>query len=223
MRAQRDGIAIGDDPGREAVAIAREIVAAIEADDEPTMWDFGTAMEACIALDRIDDARQWLDAYVADADAFEIGSTLRQLTEVWALEGEIAPGARLLPVLELFLVAREGGPELVVRAPEISRAKLQLIAGDPFFQKVLGNEGFFNLQWFHTALQRCRAVARIEDTVDDGIGTGFLVAGADLHADYPPVVLVTNAHVVPDTLDPGDAVVTFRALEGKAVRHTIKA
>lgn len=48
------------------------------------MWDHGTAMEACIALGDGDGALARLDAYLAEgADAFELASTLRQLTEVW--------------------------------------------------------------------------------------------------------------------------------------------
>jgi hypothetical protein len=221
-RAERDRIAIGEDPGAEAEQLARDILRAAEATGDQQAWDFANAMEACLALGRLEEARQWLDAYVAKANAFEIGSTLRQLTEIWELDVAVDPGAQLLPVLETFLVAREGGPDLVVGAAEISRSRLERLARDASFQKVLGNDGFFNLQWFHTALERCRAVARIENRVEDGIGSGFLVAGADLHADYPPVVLITNSHVVPDTLDPRDAAVTFRALEGERVRHEIK-
>ena len=61
------------------------------------------------------------------------------------------------------------------------------------------------LTWYRTGLQRCRAVARIQTADDVGVGTGFLVAGPDLHPDLPPLVLVTNGHVVPEDLDPTDA------------------
>ena len=48
-------------------------------------------------------------------------------------------------------------------------------------------------------------MARIETADDLAVGTGFLVAGPDLHQDLPPLVVVTNGHVVPEDLDPADA------------------
>jgi V8-like Glu-specific endopeptidase len=69
------------------------------------------------------------------------------------------------------------------------------------------------LTWYRTGLQRCRAVARVQTGDDDGIGTGFLVAGSDLHPDLPPLVLITNGHVVPEGLNPVEAVVAFHGLD----------
>jgi hypothetical protein len=77
-------------------------------------------------------------------------------------------------------------------------------------------ERFESLMWFRTALERCRGVARIEDPLEGGVGTGFLVDGERLHHSFPAVVLLTNAHVVglddPKALSPDRAVITFRAL-----------
>ena len=56
-------------------------------------------------------------------------------------------------------------------------------------------------------------MARIQNGNDDGVGTGFLVSGPDLHDQLPPLVLVTNGHVVPEDLDPTDAVVAFHGLD----------
>jgi V8-like Glu-specific endopeptidase len=60
---------------------------------------------------------------------------------------------------------------------------------------------------------RCRAVARVQTADDDGVGTSFLVAGPDLHPDLPPLVIVTNGHVVPEGLDAGQAHVAFHGLD----------
>ena len=49
--------------------------------------------------------------------------------------------------------------------------------------------------------------------MSEGVGTGFLVAGPDLHPDLPPLVVVTNGHVVPEDLDPADAHVAFHGLD----------
>src|SRR6185437_7436680 len=71
--------------------------------------------------------------------------------------------------------------------------------GDRRLERVFGAERVQSLGWFRDALERCRAVARIEDQYQEGIGTGFLVEGTDLHAAFPPVVLMTNAHVINTT------------------------
>ena len=223
-RARRDGIDLPgldiEDPGAEAQAKAQEILDAIEAlGDGADLWDQGTAMEACIALGRHDEALVRLDAYLAaKADAFELGSTLRQLQEVWDLDATIDPGARLIPVLQAALLDREGTADVSVGAAELAPTTLERIDHDPGFEKVLGTERFESLRWFRTALERCRSVARIEDPMGRALGTGFLVEGPRLHRGFPPLVLVTNAHVVgtddPNALDPGQALVTFRALAG---------
>jgi hypothetical protein len=77
---------------------------------------------------------------------------------------------------------------------------------------VFGKERFTNVRWFKTALDRCRAVARVEDDMGEGIGTGFLVEGPALHPSLP-LVLLTNAHVIPEGIRPEDATVAFRGLE----------
>jgi S1-C subfamily serine protease len=76
-------------------------------------------------------------------------------------------------------------------------------------EKVLGNDRYQSLTWYLNGLVRCRAVAQIQDTSANGIGTGFLVRGADLHPALPDQVLVTNGHVIPEDLHPADAVVVF--------------
>jgi V8-like Glu-specific endopeptidase len=77
---------------------------------------------------------------------------------------------------------------------------------------VFGPEGCESYRWFEELMRRCRAVARIEDDYEEGVGTGFLMRGTDLHSTLPETVLVTNAHVVPDALDPAHAILTFRGL-----------
>lgn len=230
-RARRDEITLPglrvENPGTAARAMAQEILTAIEErGDAADVWDQGTAMEACIALGRTGAALERLDAYLAaGADAFEIASTLRQLQEVWNLDAATEPGAHLIPVLQAALLDREGAAEVVVGSVEMNPATLERIRRGTGFEKVLGTERFESLMWFRTALERCRSVARIEDPLEGGVGTGFLVRGACLHQSFPMVVLVTNAHVVgtddPKALPPDRAHVTFRALGGQATTYRI--
>ncbi len=215
-RAKRDGIDLPGDP----LQLAREILDTIDTrGDAADKWERGTAMEACVALSRPAEALRRLVAYLeSGADAFEIASTLRQLTDVWQLDAGRSPGKELIPVLHSALLDREQGAGAVEVSPaEIGNATLQRVEPDPRFEKVLGAERFETLKWFRTALDRCRAVALVEDPIEGGIGTGFLLSGKDLSPDYPDFVLVTNEHVLsdrnPKAVRPDRARITFRALE----------
>jgi hypothetical protein len=201
------------DPGRDGRDIARQVLGVITAKPEPDTWDRATAMEACIALDEPDDALRWLDEYVDGpyTDAFELGATLRQFIEVWQLRGDQEPGARLLPLLRAKLLEREGG-QVTVHPSDLGRKALDDMTERTRLERVFGPERFESLDWFKDALERCRAVARIQDNDEEGIGTGFLVEGTALHATFPGIVLVTNAHVIPDGISRENAVITFRAL-----------
>ena len=215
-RAASDGVDVPGfpDPGGDGDLIARKILDVITAKPEPDTWDRATAVEAYVALGRTEDALRWLDRYVDSpyTDAFELGSTLRQFIEVWRLRGDIEPGAGLLPLLRARLLAREGG-EVTVRPSDLGRGALDEMARNRRLEKVFGAERFQSLTWFKDALERCRAVARIEDEEEEGVGTGFLVDGTALHASFPPIVLMTNAHVIPDAISHKDAFITFRALD----------
>jgi tetratricopeptide (TPR) repeat protein len=224
-RAARDDVALAafPDPKAEADRLAEQVLAAIEAKGvDHASWDRPTAVEANLALGRFDDALEWLDLYLADlsSDAFEFASTLRQLTEVWQLTADTEPGSTLLPLLQAKLLAREGG-EVTVGPSDLDPRTLQRIDEGTGFEKVFGRERFATVRWFRNALERCRAVARVEDVDGDGVGTGFLLDGAALHPGLPAVVLMTNAHVVPKGIQAEDAVLAFRGLddaEGRGVR-----
>ncbi|GAA3464596.1 serine protease [Saccharothrix longispora] len=213
VRAREDRVDLPGDP----LLIARNVLAAATGLGHAAgVWDHGTALEACVALGRHEEAVERLHAYLgAGADAFEIAGTLRQLRDVWQLDASREPGLSLLPVLAGALLARRPAGDVAVGAAELSDEVLDRL---DHLQKLLGDEGFQSLTWFRTALERCRAVALVEDPVDGGVGTGFLVDGKALHPSCPDVVLVTNAHVVsadhPGALHPDRALVTFRALEG---------
>jgi Trypsin-like peptidase domain/MAP3K TRAFs-binding domain len=222
LRARRDGTPVTDvpDPEAAASALAAQVLERVEQKgDAADAWDHATAMEACVALRRAEEALGWLDSYlqVPATDAFEVASTLRQLTEVWQLDAETGPGAQLIPVLKAELLRRQGSEELLIRPSDVDPRTLRRIEDGAGFEKIFGTERFNSLNWFRKALERCRAVARIEDVDEGGVGTGFLVRGPSLHPTLPEVVLVTNAHVLnehdQEALDPDQARVTFRAVE----------
>jgi hypothetical protein len=217
-RARRDLVTV--DAAPDPVTMARDIldrIAASAAKGRVDTWDLATAAEASLAVGKGDDAKRFLEEYVRrdDADAFEIGSTLRQLREVWLLTIGTEPGATLLPLLSSHLLERTGG-RVEVPAAEVNRTIERASA----LEKVLGRDGVVTLAWYRQGLERCRAVAQVRTTTGEGYGTGFLVRGADLvPALGDEIFLLTNAHVistdpsVKDALPPEEAVIAFEAQE----------
>lgn len=225
LRAEADGIAIDgiDDLDQRGREIAQEILTHISqrwGDWRATMWDSATAMEACVVLGDYQQARDWLHRYVSEpkADAFELGSTLRQLEEVWRLDVDKEPGASLLPILRAELLQRQGGV-VTVETQSLRRGAL---ADQPSekLEKIFGSVRYQSYKFMLQSIDRARAVARIDQSTGQGYGTGFLVRAKDLHqALGEGYLLITNAHVVSDdpgvkdALKPEDAMVFFQLLE----------
>lgn len=212
LRAGRDGIPVPGypDPRAAGLSIAAGVARRIEERGSAAdVWDWATAVEADLALDRVDDALVRLQRHerTAQAGAFEVASLLRQLVDVWQLSADTEPGATILPPVEALLLQKQGavltlGPTAGSRAATTDRG----------FEKVFGADGAQTQAWFEDLLRRCRGVARVEDAYDQACGTGFVVSGPELHPSFPELVLVTNAHVIPDTVPAEDAFVTFRGL-----------
>jgi hypothetical protein len=213
-RARRDGV----DPGEalDSEQIARAVLADIDEHGATGIWDYATAMEASIAVGDQVAALAWAKKYVQhpDTDAFELASTLRQLKEVWVLEGT-ALGNMLLPVLEAALLQREGG--------SVQPMRVDKVADTTGFEAVWGPEAYVYLQWIDTLYGCCNAIGRISDAATGAPkGTGFLVPGASLNAawgDGP--VFLTNSHVISHNpadeapLRPQEAAVEFTRLPGR--------
>ncbi|SCY62082.1 Trypsin-like peptidase domain-containing protein [Nitrosospira sp. Nl5] len=155
-------------------------------------------MEACVAVGDKDEALTSAAKYVRhpDADAFELGSTLRQLKEVWQME-KTPLGEVLLPPLEFATLQKEG---VTVEKP------LQSMDGvkTEGFEAVWGDESVVYLQWLDSLYERCNAIARISNGVTGAPkGTGFLVAGGLLNPAWAgKIVLLTNSDV--NSEDPSD-------------------
>jgi hypothetical protein len=224
VRATEDSVVVPNhpEPAAEAVEIAEAILASISSGRQPDFWECATATEACLVLNRHDDAVDWLARYLgSDADAFEYASTLRQQQQVWRLTTDTEPGLRLIPMLRNRLLQAEGGmlsvapiectPEALRRFDEVQQT-LQRRSGTQHYERVYGWDRFHPIGWLRQALVTCRSVARLEDSYGNGCGTGFVLAGDQFRAGWPSRVLLTNAHVVPDTVAVEDAFITFRGL-----------
>lgn len=207
--ARFDGFPHPDDTARELLKVIDAKRVAGNADT----WDRATAMEACIALARTDDALRWAREYVHSehTDAFELASTVRQLKEVWRLDVSRQPGSLLLPLLEAELLRRSGGEVSLPQGLATSDEVRELRRGGQL-EKVFGADSYVTMEWYQLGMERCRAVARLETQTGQGMGTGFLVRGRDLAARFgDELLLLTNAHVVCDAPHVGAALRSAQA------------
>lgn len=236
-RASEDDITISDYPSKEA--LAENILKVIEGkqeDEKADAWDFATAAEACIALDRPKEALVWLSGYAGHpfCDAFELGSTLRQLEEVWLLNINSEMGGALLTQLKAELVKRQGGSlnigksefhqsvntqEFITKTHQDTSHNHKTDPNSEGLEKVFSDSSFATHRWFCKGLSKCLSVARIGIHGDKGIGTGFLLPGEALHKSLgEELVLITNAHVISDppernALRPSEAVIIFEIID----------
>src|SRR4029450_7587340 len=211
-RAARDGIPLPSGSPK-AAALAGDILRSVASAPGRSTWTEVTACEAAIALGRYDEAVERGEAFIETTpEMFTVATFLRQLQKVWQLDTTTLPGEDLLPVLRSALLAVDGG-QVTVASSDLRATRLADELGGGRLEAILGADRYLSLSWYRTGLKRCRAVARIQTADDLGVGTGFLVAGPDLHPDLPPLVVVTNGHVVPEELDPGHAHVAFHGLD----------
>jgi hypothetical protein len=193
-RAERDAVSIPDvdlPPFRD---LAREILKTLDQIEqrkgELAYWERATALEAHVALRQFGEAKQDLREYMYDGntDAFECASTLRQLREVWQIEKDGEPGAHVTAGLQAALLKRSGG-ELNLEAGDVEQG-LQLN-----FSAIKD----LTFTWWKNGLERCAAVARVEDHNGRRVGTGFLVRRSDFLPDAGDgLALMTNWHVISD-------------------------
>jgi V8-like Glu-specific endopeptidase len=197
----------------EPAELAEVILHTVDAAPEQNTWTEVTACEAALALGRYEEAVERAEAFIeTKPEGFTVAAFHRQLQEVWQLDTKNTPGDELLPLLRSALLGVNGG-QVTVESTDVRAARMAGEFGDGRLERILGDDRYLSLTWYRTGLQRCRAVARIQTVDDRSIGTGFLVAGPGLHPDLPPLVLVTNGHVVPEELDPVDALVAFHGLD----------
>jgi S1-C subfamily serine protease len=227
LRARRDGFLLEGFPAPEK--LAQDILTVIEKkneNEEAKYWDFATASEACVALNKTQEAVSWMGKYFQAiyADAFELASKLRQFEEVWQLNMTSELGKLLLPTLRAELLKREGG-KLELSVEDLRLQNKEQPPDQADYEKVFGTDAFQTYEWYKVGEARCRAVARIGRVASQGHGTGFLIKGSELHKNYgSELLLLTNAHVVSNdpqvivkygSLRPQEAIVTFEALDKK--------
>ncbi|HEX7808872.1 MAG TPA: tetratricopeptide repeat-containing protein, partial [Thermoanaerobaculia bacterium] len=165
MRARRDKINLNV-PHLPAQKIFEE------AAKENSVWSRAIAGEAALAMGDYALAREWYGNYAAseeaDADAFEFGSSLRQLVEVWQLTDDRSPGSELLPLLRAALLAKQGG-----RIDLSAGAATRDLANVLRLEKVFGSDATLPLAWYKLGLKRSESVCSIRTESGRVWGTGF--------------------------------------------------
>jgi V8-like Glu-specific endopeptidase/tetratricopeptide (TPR) repeat protein len=156
-------------------------------------WDLAIAGEALIALGREDEAVGWFRDYAHRAEAFSLGGTVRQLTELWKLD-ETEAGQNLLAPMRAHLLEKPGGQFALSKDDVHQMAAI----GEESYEKVLGDIGPRTYAWMQKGFRIAESVALIRQN-GRGMGTGFLVRGGDLNpALGDELFVLTNAHVVSD-------------------------
>lgn len=242
-RAKADGITLKDFPDPQK--LAEKILTVVEekyadVEQRADAWDFAIASELCVALNKPEDAVEWLCGYLSDQyiGAFEVASSLRQMEEVWKLDMNSEMGKLILPLLRAELLKREGG-NVMIDTKQLKQQKdteqktttvyerllMKPVATNEVklsnagLEKVFGNDSYNSYKWMMTANERGLAVARIGREAAKGFGTGFLLHGRALHENLgDEFVLLTNAHVVSEdpkekSLRCYEAIIIFEALD----------
>lgn len=226
IAAWDDGFALSQSDRETATAAAQRIFQLMEnaSPEKLTSWDYATAGEALLGLERFNEAVKWYAEYARREDsAFALAGTVRQLIQLWNI-GSHPEGEGLLAPLLGKLGPMSGGsfsvsPEALESLASVAKAK---------HEALLGDAGALSYAWLQEGFARARAVALVHRS-GRGHGTGFVVRGADLDPSLGDErLVVTNAHVVSNPPEnnashPDDATVTFELLErGDArTRHSV--
>ncbi len=199
--AARDRVRIDSryaSPRTRAKKLADSILKVIHAKNSLSPWDTATVGECYLVLGNPEHALAWFSrfAHTGEVHAFTLGSTLRQLQEVWRLDTGDDRAREIVSTVQSALLGKKGG-DVELNSKNIDIGFLHELQHDKKFEAVLGKDAFNSYKWFVLAIDRAHNVAQIMDPADNAVGTGFLIKGSDIAeslGDEP--LLLTNAHVI---------------------------
>lgn len=204
-----------------ATSVLKDVKGKIKRAADP--WSLATASEACLALGKSDAAELWLHRFLLhpETQAFHIESYSRQLREIW--QGNSLADKTCADLL-CDVIDRH-----VMRTQfrwSITPAMLRTVQLNPqSLEKNFSGERTFTVDVVQKMLKQCAGIGCVTDSHGRRLGTGFLVAAAELGiVDAGDWVFVTNDHVVghnsADAIKPEQAWVTFE-LECAALERPI--
>lgn len=206
-----------------AKALASKIIETIDAKPEADRdnWDAATLAEAYMAIGDFTQVESNLKIYLSDpgVSAFDVGSTLRQFSQVWGLQtAQDARERGILQALRARLLQLPGA-EINLRPQEVKRLQAQSTPSAEQLEAILGTDGTTSYRWWKMGLDAACAVGAVYAGVDQRIGTCFLVKASDIKLNSTNELLVlTNFHVInPEgsggALRPEDAQLAFEAID----------
>src|SRR6266581_999922 len=184
----------------------------------PLLKDKNESAEANLALRNWPEVEAHLRRYVRGKgiDAFALGGTLRQFTEVWNLDADPERGRPLVDILRARTMSLPGAT-LDLSPAEVRRlATAQPPSGQP--EAVLGVDGPRTYKWMQIGMTRGQAVGAVRRKSTGGRhGTCFLVKASLRGLENDQLVVLTNHHVVNQDgtglgIRPSAAEVEFEAL-----------
>ena len=181
----------------DIAALTRKIMKAVTTTPEPERdyWHWATLAICHISDDAWDKAGEAMRLALSSegANAFALGGTIRQLTDWWDIEGSGEAGAGLLIALQTRLLQLSNGHVRLTGSQLQSAHRVS----DEHFERVFGANGPRARTWLLQFLKTGTAVGQIIETLGGGVGTCFIVDGAEFHPSLEGERLIlTNEHVV---------------------------
>jgi tetratricopeptide (TPR) repeat protein len=194
MRADRDGVSLSNIVDLKRLA-ADVLTLAKNANDKDESWAIATCAEAYWALGQQDKSLEQYVRYAEKANnAFEVGSSLRQLIEIWGFRPNVRAEQEILAVLKNRLVALAGGSIVITRADR-DPVLLQTNTNKAL-QRAWNGAQPIALKLYEQGVQRCSYVAKVSTKSGRDLGTGFLIPSKRLLDDgNEELLFVTNFHV----------------------------
>jgi tetratricopeptide (TPR) repeat protein len=188
--AKRRGVTLSNVPN--LMQLAKDTLELVESKNEGTVWAIATKAEAYLALEDFPKAVTEYKQYIEKADSvFELGSTLRQLIEVWNLDENSESGIQIIPRFKSRMLELSGARITVTKAD--LKVVNQLVTRNR--QAIHGGEPPIPIERYRKAIDRSQIVVMLRSQTGAEVGTGFLIPKKFVYGDSNEFVLVTNFHV----------------------------
>ena len=215
-----DGRTLDQEQQSEAEDAANKIIETINSKhpQDRSNWDIATAGEASLGARKHGDAVGFYGTYIQQEEsAFALAGSLRQLQQLWRIEEQEEDWASELVAA---LVGKLG--QLPGASFSLSADAMQRLAEVPEgrYQALLGGQAAKSHHWLQQGLEAARSVAIILRNQAPH-GSGFVVRGGDLDPSLGDELMVmTNAHVVSDPVEPNAATRQQAIVQFELLRDT---